>query len=101
MRTRLNFSTTFHPQTDGQSERTLQTLEDMLHACMLDLQGNWEKHLPLVEFTYNNSFHATISMAPYEAFYGRKCRFLIHWDEIGERKLLGPEILQQKNEVIS
>ncbi|GFZ15866.1 hypothetical protein Acr_25g0002750 [Actinidia rufa] len=72
--TELSFSTAFHPQMDGQSERTIQTLEDMLRLCVLDFQGNWEMHLPLVEFAYNNSFHASIGMAPYEALYGRKCR---------------------------
>ncbi|GFY87070.1 hypothetical protein Acr_05g0007090 [Actinidia rufa] len=92
--TELSFSTAFHPQTDGQSERTIQTLEDMLRLCVLDFQGNWEMHLPLVEFAYNNSFHASIGMAPYEALYGRKCRSPICWTEVGERQMLGPEIVQ-------
>ena len=81
MGTRLNFSTAFHPQTDGQSERTIQTLEDMLRACAL------------VEFAYNNSYHSSIKAAPYEALYGRKCRSPICWDEVGEQKLLGPKII--------
>ncbi|KAL4179041.1 hypothetical protein AMTRI_Chr01g131240 [Amborella trichopoda] len=93
MGTRLTFSTAFHPQTDGQSERTIQTLEDMLRACVIDLTGSWDDHLPLIEFAYNNSFQASIQMAPYEALYGRKCRSPICWDEVGERKLLGPEIV--------
>ena len=101
MGTKLTFSTAFHPQTDGRSEWTIQTLEDMLRACMLDFKGSWEKHLPLVEFSYNNSFHASIGMAPYEALYGRKCRSPSHWDEVGERKLLGPEILQQTSDIIN
>ena len=88
--TRLNFSTAFHPQTDGQSKRTIQTLEDMLRACALDLKGNWASHLPLVEFAYNNSYHSSIEAAPYEALYGRKCRSPICWDEVGEQKILGP-----------
>ena len=67
-------STSYHPQTDGQSERTIQTLEDMLRACVLDTGKSWEKHLPLVEFAYNNSFHTSIGMSPYEALYGRPCR---------------------------
>ena len=71
--TRLNLSTSFHPHTDGQIERTIQTLEDLLRACILEFGGNWEDHLPLVEFTYNNSYQATVGMAPYEALYGRKC----------------------------
>ena len=69
----LKFSTAFHPQTDGQSERTIRTLEDMLRACVMDFQGSWDEHLPLVEFTYNNSFHSSIGMSPYEALYGRSC----------------------------
>ena len=74
MGTRLTMSTVFHPQTDGQSERTIQVLEDMLRACVLDHKGSWEEHLPLVEFAYNNSYQASIQMAPYEALYGRPCR---------------------------
>ena len=91
--TKLAFNTAFHPQSDGQSERTIQTLEDMLRACVLDFQKSWEAFLPLIEFAYNNSYHATIGMAPYEALYGRKCRSPIHWDETGERKYLGPELV--------
>ena len=72
--TRVDLTTAFHPQTDGQSERTIQTLEDMLRACVLDFGGSWAEHLPLVEFSYNNSFQASIQMAPYEVLYGRKCR---------------------------
>ncbi|XP_041025447.1 uncharacterized protein LOC121265844 [Juglans microcarpa x Juglans regia] len=78
-----------------QTERTIQTLEDMLRACVMELSGDWERHLPLVEFAYNNSFQATIQMAPYEVLYGRKCRSLLYWDEVGERKMLGPEYLQE------
>ena len=74
MGTRLDFSTTFHPQTDGQSERTIQTLEDVLRMCIIDFGSQWDLHLPLIEFTYNNSYHASIEMAPYEAWYGRKYR---------------------------
>ncbi|RVX16738.1 Retrovirus-related Pol polyprotein from transposon 17.6 [Vitis vinifera] len=92
--TKLSFSTAFHPQTDGQSERVIQVLEDLLRACILDLQGNWDDHLPLIEFAYNNSFQASIGMAPFEALYGRKCRSPICWNDVGERKLLGPELVQ-------
>nr|GEX88117.1 hypothetical protein [Tanacetum cinerariifolium] len=70
----LDMSTAYHPQTDGQSERTIQTLEDMLHACVIDFGSSWDRHLPLVEFSYNNSYHASIKVAPYEALYGRKYR---------------------------
>ena len=79
MGTRLTMSTTFHPQTDGQSERTIQVLEDMLRACVLDHKGRWEEHLPLVEFAYNNSYQARIQRAPYEALYGRPCRSPLCW----------------------
>nr|GEY57606.1 putative reverse transcriptase domain-containing protein [Tanacetum cinerariifolium] len=81
MDTRLDMSTAYHPETDGQSERTIQTLEDMLRACVIDFGNGWEKHLPLVEFSYNNSYHASIKAAPFEALYGRKCRSPICWAE--------------------
>ena len=76
--TRLKFSTAMHPQTDGQAERTIQTLEDMLRACVMDFQGSWIKYLPLIEFSYNNSYQESLKAAPYEVLYGRKCRSPIH-----------------------
>ena len=79
MGTQLSMSTAFHPQKDAQSKRTIQILEDMLRACVLDLKGSWDEHLPLVEFTYNNSYQASIQMAPYEGLYGRPCRSPICW----------------------
>ncbi|GJT99092.1 reverse transcriptase domain-containing protein [Tanacetum coccineum] len=82
--TRLDMSTAYHPQMDGQSERTIQTLEDMLRACVIDFGGSWDVHLPLAEFSYNNSYHSSIRCAPFEALYGRKCRSPILWAEIGE-----------------
>lgn len=100
MGTRLKFSTAFHPQTDGQTERTIQILEDMLRACVMDFGGSWSKYLPLIEFSYNNSYQSTIGVAPYEMLYGRKCRSPIHWDEMGERKYLGPESVQEAAEAI-
>ena len=75
--TRLNCSTTFQPQTDGQSDRVIQILEDMLRSCIIDYEGSWDRHIPLVEFVYNNSFQSSIGMAPYVALYGRKCRTLL------------------------
>jgi transposase InsO family protein len=87
MGTRLHFSTAYHPQTDGQSERTIQTLEDMLRACIIDFGGSWDEHLPLAEFSYNNSYHSTIRMPPYEMLYGRRCRTPICWGDIGQREL--------------
>jgi len=77
MGTKLQFSTAYHPQTDGQSERTIQTLEDMLRACVLDFKTQWDETLPLCEFAYNNSYHSSIGMAPFEALYGRRCRTLV------------------------
>ncbi|GKA33684.1 putative reverse transcriptase domain-containing protein [Tanacetum coccineum] len=71
--TRLDMSTAYHPQTDRQSERTIQTLEDILRACVIDFGNGWERHLPLIEFLYNNSYHASIKAAPFKALYGRKC----------------------------
>ncbi|GJU91695.1 reverse transcriptase domain-containing protein [Tanacetum coccineum] len=82
--TRLDMSTAYHPQTDGQSEHTIQTLEDMLRACVLDFRGSWDVHLSLVEFSYNNSYHSSVRCAPFEALYGRKCRSPIMWAEVGE-----------------
>ena len=93
--TRLHFTTAYHPQSDGQSERTIQTLEDMLRACVLDLGGHWTDHLALVEFAYNNSWHSSIQMAPYEALYGRRCQTPLCWDEPTE--ILGepPEMITE------
>ena len=96
----MKFSTAYHPQTDGQSERTIQILEDMLRACVLDFCGSWSKYLPLIDFSYNNSYQSTIGVAPYEMLYGRKCRSPIHWDETGERRYLGPEAVQRTSEAI-
>ncbi|GJR98196.1 putative reverse transcriptase domain-containing protein [Tanacetum coccineum] len=98
--TSLDMSTAYHPQTDGQSERTIQTLEDMLRACVIDFGNGWVKHLPLVEFSYNNSYHASIKAAPFEALYGRKCRSPVCWAEVGEVQLTGPEIVQETTERI-
>ncbi|XP_070057405.1 uncharacterized protein [Nicotiana tomentosiformis] len=94
----VNLSTSFHPQTDGQAERTIQTLEDMLRACVLECNGSWDDHLPLVEFSYNYSFHASIQMAPFEALYGRRYRSPIGWFEIGEAELLGLDLVYQAME---
>ncbi|GJV80831.1 putative reverse transcriptase domain-containing protein [Tanacetum coccineum] len=98
--TRLDMSTAYHPQTDGQSKRTIQTLEDMLRAYVLDFGKGWDKHLPLVEFSYNNSYHTSIKAAPFEAFYGRKYRSPICWAEVGDRQFTGPEIIHETAEKI-
>ncbi|GJR11207.1 putative reverse transcriptase domain-containing protein [Tanacetum coccineum] len=101
LRTRLDMSTAYHPQTDGQSEHTIQTLEYMLRACVLDFRGSWDVHLPLVEFSYNNSYHSSVRCASFEALYGRKCRSPIMWAEVGEGQLIGPELVQDTTEKIS
>ncbi|GKA94392.1 putative reverse transcriptase domain-containing protein [Tanacetum coccineum] len=100
MGTRLDMSTTYHPETDGQSERTIQTLEDMLRACVIDFGNGWEGHLPLIEFSYNNSYHASIKAAPFEALYGRKCRSPVCWAEVGDARLTGPELVHETTEKI-
>jgi hypothetical protein len=96
--TRLYFSTAFHPQTDGQSERTIQTLEDMLRSCVMQFRGSWDEKLHLMEFAYNNSYHSSIGMAPHEALYGRQCRTPLCWNEVGEKEFAGPEIIFKTNE---
>ncbi|GJT40671.1 putative reverse transcriptase domain-containing protein [Tanacetum coccineum] len=98
--TNLDMSTAYHPQTDRQSERTIQTLEDMLRACVIDFGKGWVNHFPLVEFLYNNSYNASIKAAPFEVLYGRKCRSPICWAEVGEVQLTGPEIVQETTEKI-
>ncbi|GKB73983.1 putative reverse transcriptase domain-containing protein, partial [Tanacetum coccineum] len=92
--------TAYHPQTDGQSERTIQTLEDMLRACVINIGKGWVNHLPLVEYSYNNSYHASIKAAPFEALYGRKCRSPVCWAEVGEVQLTGSEMVQETTEKI-
>ncbi|GJV89869.1 putative reverse transcriptase domain-containing protein [Tanacetum coccineum] len=98
--TDISMSTAYHPETDGQSKRTIQTLDDMLRACMIDFGKDWVKHLPLAEFSYNNSYHASIKVVPYEALYGRKCRSPVCWAEVGEAQLTGPELIQETTENI-
>ena len=101
MGTQLTMSTAFHPQTDGQSERTIQVLEDMLQACFLDHKHSWEEHFPLVEFAYNNSYQASIQMAPYEALYGKPCRSPICWTEVGESSITSPNRIRDTSEKVS
>ncbi|GJT99215.1 putative reverse transcriptase domain-containing protein [Tanacetum coccineum] len=98
--TQLDMSTPYHPQIDDQSERTIQTLEDMLHDCVIDFKKGWDRHLPLVEISYNNSYHTSIKAAPFEALYGRKCRSPVCWAEVGDAQLIGPEIIHETTEKI-
>nr|GEU56370.1 putative reverse transcriptase domain-containing protein [Tanacetum cinerariifolium] len=87
-------------ETDGQSEWTIQTLKDMLRPCVIEFGKGWVKHLPLVEFSYNNSYHASIKVVPFKALYGQKCRSPVCWAEVGEVQLTGPEIVQETTEKI-
>ena len=98
--TRLNFSTTFHSQSDGQSERVIQILEDMLRSYVIDYVGSWDRHIPLVELVYNNSFQSSIGMTPYEALYERKCRTPLCWTELSEKKVIGPDLIQETKEKV-
>ncbi|RHN60629.1 putative nucleotidyltransferase, Ribonuclease H [Medicago truncatula] len=97
---KLRLSSTYHPQTDGQSERTIQSLEDLLRVCVLEQGGAWDSHLPLIEFTYNNSYHSSIGMAPFEALYGRRCRTPLCWFESGESVVLGPNLVHETTEKV-
>jgi transposase InsO family protein len=98
--TKLAFSTAYHPQTDGQTERVNQILEDMLRACVLAYGAKWEDCLPFAEFSYNNSYQASLQMAPFEALYGRKCRTPLNWSETGDSQIFGPDILQEAEEKV-
>ena len=100
MGTWLNFSTTFHAQTDGQSKRVIQVLEDMLRGCVLDFPGSWDMYISLKEFTYNNSYQLSFCMAPYEALYGRKCRTPIFWTELNEHKVIGSDLVKETEEKV-
>ncbi|KAE8728977.1 Phosphoenolpyruvate carboxykinase [Hibiscus syriacus] len=100
MGTILDYSTSFHPQTDGQSERVIQILEDMLRGCVIDFRGSWENFLPLAEFAYNNSYQTSIRIAPYEALYGRRCRTPICWTELRDRKTLGPKLVRETEDIV-
>ncbi|GJU84359.1 putative reverse transcriptase domain-containing protein [Tanacetum coccineum] len=93
-------STAYQPQTDKQSERTIQTLKDMLRACVIDFRNGWVRHFPLVEFSYNNSYHASIKAVPFEALYGLKCRSPVCWAEVGQVQLTGLEMVQEITEKV-
>nr|GEX10005.1 splicing factor SF3a60 homolog [Tanacetum cinerariifolium] len=100
MGTQLDMRMAYHPQTDRQSERTIQTLEDILRACTIDFESGWKSHLPLIEFSYNNSYHASIKAALFEALYGQKCRSPVCWAEVGDAQLTGPELVHETTEKI-
>ena len=96
--TQLNFSIAYHPETDGQTERTNQILEDMLRMYVMDQKNKWEEFLPLVEFSYNNSYQSSIKMAPFEFLYGRPCKTPLSWDRLEDRVLIGPKVVQEMEE---
>ena len=96
----LDFSIAFHPKIDGQTEHINQILEDVLRACVLAFRGSWDSKLHLMEISYNNSFQATIGMAPFKALYGKQCRFVLCWDKVGERELVGPKLMRVTNEAV-
>ncbi|KAA3484134.1 DNA/RNA polymerases superfamily protein [Gossypium australe] len=98
--TKLHFSTAFHPQTDGQSERFIQILEDMLRCCILAFNDTWEQYMTLIEFSNNNSFQSSIKMAPYEALYGRKCRTPLYWTEPSENKIHGVDLIKDTKQKV-
>nr|GEX46901.1 putative reverse transcriptase domain-containing protein [Tanacetum cinerariifolium] len=98
--TNLDMGTAYHPQMDGKSERTIQTLKDILRACAIDFGNGWVNHLPLAEFSYNNNYHASIKAAPFEALYGQKCRSPICWTKVREAQILGQELIQETTEKI-
>jgi transposase InsO family protein len=93
--TQLCFSSAYHPQTDGQTKRVNQILEDMLRACALQYERSWDKSLSYAKFSYNNSYQESLKMAPFEMLYGHRCRTLLFWSEAGERKVFGPDVLQE------
>jgi transposase InsO family protein len=99
--TKLDFSSAYHPQTDGQTERINQILEDMLRACVLTYGKDWEDSLPYAEFSYNNSYQTSIKMSPFESLYGRKCRTPLMWSEVGDRIMERPDFIEAAEEKVA
>lgn len=97
---KVHLSSFYHPRIDGQIDRTIQSLKDLLEACVLEQEGNWDNFLPLIEFIYNKSFHFSIGMEPFEALYGRRCMTPLCWYESGKGVMIGPDIVQQITEKI-
>ena len=98
--TKLDFSSPYHPQTDGQTKRINQILEDMLRACALQYSTSWDKSLPYAEFSYNNSYQKSLKMAPFEVLYGHKCRTPSFWNQTGETQVFGPDVLRDAEEQV-
>jgi transposase InsO family protein len=101
MGTKLDFSTAYHPQSDGQIEMVNKVLEDLLRACVLMFDRNWESSLLYAEFSYNNSYHASIKMSPFEALYGRKCQTPLIWSNVGEKTLERPAFIKEAEEKVA
>jgi hypothetical protein len=97
-RTNLNFITTYHLETDGKIERVSQVIEDMLSMYVMDKPSKWEDYLHLVEFSYNNRYHASLKVSSFEALYARKCNTLVSWDNPVDREVVGPEFLKEMEE---
>jgi hypothetical protein len=97
-RTNLNFSTTYHPESDGQIERVNKVIEDMLRMYVMDKPSKWEDYLHLVQFAYNIGYQPSLKMSPFEALYGRKCNTPVSWDNLAERAVVGPDLLREMEE---
>jgi transposase InsO family protein len=97
--TKLIRSSSYHPQTNSQTERVNQIVEDMLRASILHFDKSWDKCLSLAEFSYNNSYQASLKMAPFDALYGRRCRTPLNWSDPGERTLFGPDLVKDAEEM--
>src|SRR3954470_2676987 len=100
MGTHLKFSTAYHPRSQGQFERVNQVLEDIFRACVISFSKKWEESLPFAEFSYNNSYQASLKMDPFKVLYGRKCRTPLNWSETRERTLIGPDIIQHAEDQV-
>ena len=94
-RTNLNFSTVYHPESDGQTERVNRVIEDILRMYVMDKPSRWEDYLHLVEFAYNNGYHASLKMSPFEALYSKRCNTPVNWDNPADSKVVGPEFLKE------
>jgi hypothetical protein len=101
MGTKLDFSSAYHPQTDGPTEQVNRIMEDKLRACVLTYGKDWEQSIPYAEFSYNNSYQASLGMSPIEALYGRKCRTPLMWSKVGERALIGPALIKEAEERVT
>jgi hypothetical protein len=100
LRTHLIHSLAYHPQTDGQTERVNQILEDMLRAYVMEYQGSWDKNLLWAKFSYNNSYQESLKMAPFDLLYGRRCCTPLNWIEPGEKVIFGPNLVEEAESIV-